>query len=132
VYAHEAVAFHRGSGTGRYHSAFHAYHLRRNIEYLFWVDMVGALAWRYLLPHLIYEAAAYAAALGRGQGGCVIRAKWDALRRVGWIVRQRRRLAQDLRQRGLVASGKRRLAAGLTPSWRLPCKREVREVGRAR
>ena len=119
AYVHEAVAVHRGSATGVRQSRFHVFHLRRNIEYLFWVDMVGSLAWRFLLPHLIYETIAFGGALLKGQGLTVLRAKAAVMRNIGWVFAERRKLRDLLVTNDCLDDAKRRLRACMTPWWRL-------------
>lgn len=102
VYVPDAIARHVGSHTGRDHSDFHLYHLRRNAEYLFWTDMVGYLAWLHLPLHLLYESLALAGALRSGQAQVVLKAKRDAFAQRRWIMATRRELAARLaRERGL-------------------------------
>lgn len=105
VYVHDAVAHHAGSQTAGDHSGFHVFHLRRNTELLFWVDMVGALAWFHLPSHLAFELGAFGRAVKDGQAGVVLRAKLDAVRKVGWILAERRRLASQLKEKGRWRAG---------------------------
>ena len=119
VYAAEARARHRGSATGGRGSAFTQYQLRRNVEYLYWVDMVGGLAWRYLIPHLLYELCSLLAALPRGRLGNVLRAKREAWRNRGWIRSERARLRANLQAAGAWPSAQRRLRAAMTPWWQV-------------
>jgi len=92
AYAHEAIGWHVGSATGQKRSAFHGYHLRRNIEYLFWVDFSAIHILRYGWAHFLSETAAFFDLLFRGKAGVFFRAKRDALLRVGWMRQQRRSL----------------------------------------
>jgi GT2 family glycosyltransferase len=109
VYVPSAVATHRGSHTGKARSDFFVYHLRRNVEYLYWVDMVGYLAWLNLPLHLTYEGLALAAALVHGQGSVVLRAKRDAFAHRRWIWATRQQLRADLERQGALGRAQRRL-----------------------
>jgi GT2 family glycosyltransferase len=114
IYVPEALAFHVGSATGRRRSAFQIYHLRRNVEYLYWVDMVGALAWVHLPWHLAFESLAFARAIFDGQAMVVLKAKRDALRQFRWIRTQRKSLARRLRQHGIFEPARQMLRRRMT------------------
>lgn len=115
AFSRAAIAFHLGSATGVSHSQFHTYHLRRNVEYLYWVDMVGTLALRYLIPHLLYETAAFAGAVRDGLLIPFLSAKARFLRNLGWVMRERRRLRQSLAATGGIRTAKRRLRQQMSP-----------------
>jgi GT2 family glycosyltransferase len=115
AFTHAAIAFHLGSATGVSHSRFHTYHLRRNIEYLYWVDMVGTLALRYLVPHLLYESAAFVGAVRDGLLVPFLSAKAGFLRNLGWVMRERRKLHHSLSATNDVRSAKRRLCKHMSP-----------------
>jgi GT2 family glycosyltransferase len=100
VYVPGARAMHRGSETGKARSDFFVFHLRRNVEYLYWVDMVGHLALLYLPLHLGYEMLALAGALLHGQAHVVIKAKREALANRHWIATTRRQLRRELEHAG--------------------------------
>ncbi len=117
-YVHEAIGYHLGSATGKQYSNFHRYHLRRNVELLYWVNMVGSLAWRNLASHLVYELFAFLGMLVRGQGSVFWRAKRDAARMVGWIRRERKLLREKLEAAGGMAQAQRHLNRNLKSFWR--------------
>ena len=96
AYADKATACHVGSFTGKARSHFHIFHLRRNIEYLYWIDMVGSLAWRYLLSHLIYECFAFFGAIVEGRAITVMKAKVDFVRHLSWVKTKRWELRSRL------------------------------------
>jgi len=129
VFVPAALAVHRGSQTGKARSDFFVFHLRRNIEYLYWVDMVGYLAWLNLPLHLAYEALAFAGSLSHGQAGVVLRAKRAALENWRWVALSRRKLRQDLERAGQFE----RAQAGLRRSavFALPLLQGLRTLWRA-
>lgn len=96
TYAHNAVAYHAGSVTGKRHSDFHRYHLRRNIELLYWVDMVGVLAIKNFLPHFLYETACCAGMILKGQFMVFLRAKRNFLGMLPWILKERKKLRSKI------------------------------------
>jgi GT2 family glycosyltransferase len=110
-YVPEAIVHHVGSGiTGR-RSEFSTYHGQRNMVWTYVKDMPGALFWLLLPLHLLANLAAIAVCAARGQLGVVLRAKRDALRGLGRVLRQRREI-QARRSVGI-----RALAAAM--SWTL-------------
>ena len=118
VYVDAAVAKHEASSTGKVRSDFHVYHLRRNIEYLFWVNSIGFLVWLYLLPHLAYEFLCFIEGLLNRQGGVILKAKWAAVKDWRWIFSERRKLVALLRSRGDLVEGRRRLQSRQNGAWR--------------
>jgi GT2 family glycosyltransferase len=114
-YLNDAVGYHLGSATGRQYSDFHRYHLRRNVELLYWVNMVGSLVWRHLASHLAYEVFAFIGMLLRGQGSVFWRAKRDAFKMIPWIREQRKLLRERLRTTVGLPSAQRTLQGRLKP-----------------
>ena len=114
-YLDQAVGYHVGSATGRRHSDFHRFQLRRNAEYVFWINLVGSLAARHFLSHFLYEMLAFAGMLARRQGGVFIRAKGAAFRERRWIRQRRSELSRALESAGGVRQAMIRLDAALKP-----------------
>jgi GT2 family glycosyltransferase len=100
VYVPDAIAFHVGSHTGKDRSDFHLYHLRRNIEYVYWVNMLGHLAWLNLPLHIAYECLALGGALFSGQTRVLLKAKRDAWANRQWIAARRKELEAKLTTHG--------------------------------
>ncbi|NQT92251.1 MAG: glycosyltransferase family 2 protein [Lentisphaerae bacterium] len=115
TYVADAIAYHHGSFTGKERSDFHIFHLRRNIEYLYWIDMAGSLAWSFLLPHVTYECLAFLGALFSGQGTTFLKAKLDFLRHLPWILRERRGLKDRLLSAGRLPAAKKELCKCMSP-----------------
>lgn len=90
LYVHDAVVRHVSSGLGGYRSDFAVYHGERNLVWTFIKDMPGPLLWRYLPQHLLLNLAALAYYPWRGQGRTVWRAKLDAIRGLGPVLKARR------------------------------------------
>lgn len=116
-YLDDAIAYHLGSATGKQYSNFHRYHLRRNVEFLYWVNMVGTLALANLPSHFLYELFAFLGMLFRAQGAVFWRAKRDALKMIPWIRRERKRLRARLKESVGISQSKQNLAAGLKSFW---------------
>ena len=125
-YVDAARAQHWGSGTGKALSDFQRYHLRRNVEFVYWVDMVGYLALKHAFGHVVYETLAGLGMLFKGQGRVFLLAKLDALRMAGWIFRERRALRRRLADRVGLRAAQRRLESRLRPFWEVLCREENR------
>ena len=91
-YVPGAVAHHVGSAVSGVDSAFSVYHGYRNLEWTFLKDMPSALLWRYLPLHLVVVLAQAAWFGSKGRGGSLFRAKCDALRQLGAVLGDRRRV----------------------------------------
>ncbi len=117
VYSHASVAFHAGSATGKRHSDFHRYYLRRNIELLYWVDMVGMLAVKHFIPHFCYETMCFAGMLLKGQCTVFVRAKIAALKMLPWILGQRRLLRSRLEKDMRLSTAGRNLESRMISAW---------------
>jgi GT2 family glycosyltransferase len=80
LYVPSSVAYHVGSGTtGGQHSDFAVYHGHRNMVWTYVKNMPGVLFWAFLPLHLALNITALFVFALRGQGGVMVRAKWDAL-----------------------------------------------------
>ncbi|MDD5581093.1 MAG: glycosyltransferase family 2 protein [Methylobacter sp.] len=77
----DAVVYHVGSATtGGQHSDFSVYHGHRNLVWTFVKDMPGVLFWLLLPLHLLLNLVTIVVFIARGQGGVILRAKWDAVK----------------------------------------------------
>lgn len=97
LYVHDAKVDHVSSAlTGR-RSDFSTYHGERNMVWTFVKDMPGYLLWWYLPQHLALNLVALVFFVSRGQGGVVWRAKWDAVRALPAVIKQRREVQRSRR-----------------------------------
>lgn len=95
LYVPAAVVHHVGSGVTGRASDFSVYHGQRNMVWTFAKNMPGALLWLYLPQHLLVNAAALVWYSLHGQLGTVVRAKLDALKGLGAIRAERRRVQAE-------------------------------------
>ena len=93
----ESIVHHIGSAVTRRHSAYYVYHGQRNLVWAYVKNMPGILFWKYLPQHLLLNVIAVAWFVIRGRGVSVLRAKWDALRGLPRVWRQRRLIQQNRR-----------------------------------
>lgn len=90
LYVPDAVVHHVGSAiTGR-RSDFTVYHGHRNLVWVFVKNMPGPLFWLYLPQHLLFNLVSILWYTLRGQGRVILRAKWDAIRGLPRVWRQRK------------------------------------------
>jgi GT2 family glycosyltransferase len=120
LYVPDAVAHHVGSATTGKGSDFSTYHGHRNLVWTFFKDMPGPLLALYLPQHLILNVLSVVWFSMRGQARTILRAKWDALRGLPAVLRDRRRV-QRLRR-----IGARDLRSAMARGWRAPYSARVR------
>lgn len=91
LYVPDAVVHHVGSASsGGQHSNFSVYHGHRNLVWTFVKNMPGLLFWLLLPLHMMLNLATLVWFTGSGQGGVILRAKWDAIKGLPkmWIKRK--------------------------------------------
>lgn len=97
----DARVYHLGSATsGGKHSDFAVYHGHRNLIWTYVKNMPAFMLWLYLPQHLLFNVASLLLCAGRGQGGVIARALWDALRSLPSMLGKRRKL-QLVRNTGM-------------------------------
>jgi GT2 family glycosyltransferase len=111
LYVPSAVVRHVGSASTGYRSDFAVYYGERNSVWTFVKDMPGPLLCLYLPQHLALNVAALLYYPWRGQGRVVLKAKLDALRGLGGVLR--RRSAVQRRRRVGVPALRRAFTRGL-------------------
>jgi GT2 family glycosyltransferase len=95
LYVPNAVVRHVSSALTGYRSDFAVYHGERNMVWTFVKNMPAPLLWRYLPQHFLLNIASLFYYPLRGQGRAVWRAKWDALRGLPKVLRQRRVIQEN-------------------------------------
>jgi len=110
LYVPDAVARHVGSASSGKGSEFSTYHGHRNLVWTFFKDMPAPLLAAYLPQHLLLNVLSVLWFSAHGQARAILRAKWDALRGLPAVLRERREVqrerhigARDLR--GAMARG---------------------------
>lgn len=93
----ESVVHHIGSAVTKRHSEYYVYHGQRNMVWVYVKNMPGSLFWKYLLQHLLYNLLAVVWFSLHGRALAVLRAKWDAVRGLPRVWRQRRVIQQNRR-----------------------------------
>jgi len=90
MYVPEAVAHHVGSACTCRRSDFAIYHGHRNLVWVYFKNMPAPLLFLYLPQHLFWNLASIVWFTILGQGRVIIRAKWDAIKALPRVLRERR------------------------------------------
>jgi GT2 family glycosyltransferase len=114
-YAPDAVVRHIGSATTGRRSPFSLYHGHRNLVWTYCRNMPGWLFWRFMPQHLLLSLGAIVWFTLRGQGGVLLRAKWDALCGLPRCWRQRRIIQAS--RRVSLDHVQRQMSHGLQALW---------------
>jgi GT2 family glycosyltransferase len=89
LYLPECVVLHAGSGIAGFRSEFQTYHGHRNLEWVFWKNVPGALLPVCLPAHVLLMAMTMIVCAFRGDLRIFLRAKRDAWRGMARVWRQR-------------------------------------------
>lgn len=118
LYVPSAIAYHIGSVAAGRHSSFYVYYGHRNLVWTYFKNMPWPLLLVYLPQHLLLNVASIVYFSLRGEGRTILKAKWDAIKGLPRIVRERRKVQSRRRvgawklwrvmERGLLAPYKRR------------------------
>jgi GT2 family glycosyltransferase len=90
IFVPEAVVYHRGSSTIIHDSPLSVYYGHRNLEWTYIKNMPTLLLFRTLLPHIIYDVAAFFYFALNGRSGEFMRSKWDAFKGLRRMLHKRR------------------------------------------
>lgn len=111
LYVPDAVAYHVGSAiTGR-RSDFTVYHGHRNLIWTYFKNMPWPLFWLYLPQHILLNVVTLVWFSFRGQAKIIFKAKWDALKGLPRVLRERKKV--QLNRRVSVWELRRVMAKGL-------------------
>jgi GT2 family glycosyltransferase len=97
LYVPDAVVYHVGSATTGERSDFTTYHGQRNLVWTYFKDMPPPLFWLYLPQHILLNLAMLVWYSLRGQARVIWKAKWDAIRGLPKILKERRRVQKTRR-----------------------------------
>jgi GT2 family glycosyltransferase len=114
LYVPEAVARHVGSASSGKGSDFATYHGHRNLVWTFFKNMPARLLVVYLPQHLLLNVLSVLWFSARGQARAIVRAKWDALRGLPAVLRDRRGVQREMRV------GARGLRGAMARGWLTP------------
>ncbi len=113
-YVPESVVEHVGGGTTGKGSAFSIYHGHRNLVWTWIKNMPDGLRCRFLAQFLLANLLTVFWFILKGQGRAILKAKFDALKGMGVMLRDRRRLQKEKRV------GENELLAQMATAWGEP------------
>jgi GT2 family glycosyltransferase len=111
LYVPDAVVHHVGSATTGERSDFTTYHGQRNLVWTYFKNMPWPLFWLYLPQHFLLNILTLVWFSLRGQGKVILKAKWDALKGLPGILKERPRIQKA--RRVSVWALRRMMAKGL-------------------
>jgi GT2 family glycosyltransferase len=92
LYVPDAVVHHIGSAITGKNSDFTVYHGHRNLVWTYFKNMPWPLFWLYLPQHILLNLASILYFALHGRGRVILKAKWDALKGLPRVLRQRRKV----------------------------------------
>ncbi len=95
IYLPQAQVVHVGSASTSRRSDLVSYYGHRNLVWTYLKDMPGVWVWLLALPHLAVNLLALLVGASRGQGRVIFKAKWDALRGAGAVLRKRKAVQES-------------------------------------
>jgi GT2 family glycosyltransferase len=96
-----AIVYHRYRATMKSHPARQVFFSQRNIEFVYLKNMPVGLILRFFPERFLYEVGSGIYFLAKGRGGAYLKAKMDALRKMGPMLRQR----QGVQARRVLSNG---------------------------
>jgi GT2 family glycosyltransferase len=97
LFVPQAVVHHVGSASHGKDSDFAIYHGHRNLTWTYVKDMPGMLLWFFLPFHILTGLLFLVRFTLSGHGSAIWRAKMDAVRGVGILLRKRRQIQRERR-----------------------------------
>ena len=94
-YVPQAVVHHVGSASTGKHSDFAIYHGHRNLVWTYVKNMPAPLFWVFLPLHLVANLLTMIKFFLTGHGNAIWRAKLDAAKGIGLMIRKRRKIQQN-------------------------------------
>ncbi|MBI3563096.1 MAG: glycosyltransferase family 2 protein [Gammaproteobacteria bacterium] len=92
LYIPNAVVRHVGSASTGIRSNFTVYHGHRNLVWIYIKNMPWPLFWVYLPQHLVINLLSIVLYIVRGQSRTILKAKWDAIKGLRRVLRERRKI----------------------------------------
>jgi GT2 family glycosyltransferase len=122
LYVPGAVVLHVGSGLAGRLSTFSVYHGHRNLVWAWLKNMPGWWVWVYLPQHVLLTIASIARFAVSGHFTTILRAKWDAVARLGPVLRERRRVQsrRTVSARSVIAAMKHGWLTPYREHWKRP------------
>lgn len=91
----DAVVHHMGSALSGGDSPTVDYHAHRNMVWTFIKNMPGPMLWKYLPQHILANFSMLLYLCLKGRALTIFKAKWDAVRGLRRVLKQRRHIQQN-------------------------------------
>ena len=95
IYVPEAIVYHVGSSSIGDDSPTSVFYSHRNLEWVYIKNMPASLIKRTIVPHLIYDIAAFLFFIAKGRGKDYLRAKWHALKGMRTALQKREEIQKS-------------------------------------
>jgi GT2 family glycosyltransferase len=123
IYVPDAIVLHVGSATSGANRDFLVYHGHRNLVWTYVKNMPASMFWIYLPQHVALNVISLAWFTFRGQSRAIWRAKWDTLKGLPRMWRERRRIQASRRVE--TPAIRRVMARGLLTPYREHLERDT-------
>lgn len=97
LYVPEAVVYHKGSGSIGDDTPTSVYYSHRNLEWVYIHNMPRNLIIKTIVPHILYDLAAFLFFAAKGRSREFIKAKYHSMKKIKRALEKRRRI-QDLKK----------------------------------
>jgi GT2 family glycosyltransferase len=91
----DAIVHHMGSAVLGKNSESADYYVHRNMVWTFIKNMPGPLLWKYLPQHILVNLSMLLSFCLKGRALILLRAKWDAVKGLSRVLKQRRHIQQN-------------------------------------
>jgi GT2 family glycosyltransferase len=96
LFVPEAIVYHKASSSIIRDSSVSVYYGHRNLEWVYFQNMPGRLILKTILPHVIYDVAAFLFFAANGRMTDFVKAKWHALKGLKRAIKKRRKVQDKM------------------------------------
>lgn len=97
LFVPEAIVYHKASSSIMRDSSVSVYYGHRNLEWVYLQNMPGRMILKTILPHIVYDVAAFFFFVANGRITDFVKAKWHALKGIELAVKKRRKVQGKLK-----------------------------------
>lgn len=95
IYVPNAIVYHKASGSIGDDTPVSVYYSHRNLEWVYIHNMPRILVLKTILPHIIYDAAAFFYFAVKGRSAEFVKAKWHVLKGLKRALAKRKRIQES-------------------------------------
>jgi len=97
LFVPEAIVYHKVSSSIMRDSPVSVYYGHRNLEWVYFQNMPWRLILKTILPHILYDVAAFFFFAANGRVTDFVKAKWHALKGIKMTVKKRRKVQDKIK-----------------------------------